>query len=64
MTKIQVYVKNSYGADRFYPANDRAKAITALSGIATFNITMLHIIRALGHEVEIVADPSLTGVRK
>lgn len=61
---VQVKVRNVYGAPKIYPANAAAELFAQLAGIKTFNNHQLNLVRALGHEVQLVPDvPSLDEVQ-
>ena len=52
---ITVAVRNVYGNDLVYPADDRAALFAALAGAKTFNAKQIATIRALGYTVHVAA---------
>ena len=48
---ITVKVKNVYGQDLIYPADDNAQRFAQLTGKKTFTKYDLRLIRELGYEV-------------
>jgi hypothetical protein len=52
---ITVTVRNVYGNDLVYPADDQAARFIALLGTKTFNAYHLQHVRALGYEVRVAA---------
>jgi hypothetical protein len=52
MNKLQYRIKNVYGVDRMYPANESAQAICELTGAKTLQPSDLVIAQKLGFEME------------
>ena len=52
---ITVAVRNVYGNDLVYPADDTAATFAALIGAKTFNRQQLGLIRTLGYTVHVAA---------
>ena len=52
---IKVTVKSSYGNLRVYPACKTAHLLTELSSSATFSVSDIRAIKALGYAIEQVA---------
>ena len=52
---ITVAVRNVYGSDLVYPADDAAATFAALIGAKTFNRQQLGLIRTLGYAVHVAA---------
>lgn len=59
--EIQVYIRNVYGNDLVYPVCEKAKAFAAISRQATLN-NSIGLIKRIGFEVKVVADPSTKGL--
>lgn len=57
MEKIKVFVRNVYGKNLIYPECDRAKIFTKLVKKRTLDSYNLHLIHALGFEIEITNVP-------
>jgi hypothetical protein len=55
--KIEVFVRNVYGNQLVYPANQLALQFAQLVDNRTFSFRQLDLIRALGVEVVHVTDP-------
>lgn len=60
MNKVQVTVKNVYGNNLVYPANETAKIFAALCGKKTLDSRDLERIRLLGYEIEQVLPETET----
>ncbi len=58
--KIEISVKNVYGVERIFPANDEAKKFCALIGRKTFDNNHLDIIRSLGYSIEQVTENKIS----
>jgi len=56
---IKVEVRNVYGVDTVYPANDKAAIFALLAKKKTFSVSDLELIKALGFVVEEVAVKKL-----
>jgi hypothetical protein len=52
---ITVSVRNVYGTDKIYPADDTAALFANLTGTKTFSAAHLRVIRALGYTVHVAA---------
>ena len=52
---IKVTIKNVYGNRLIYPACDRAKAFTHLTGKKTLSHYNVETIKRLGYKVEVIA---------
>ena len=52
---ITVSVRNVYGNNLVYPADDTAGLFAALVGAKTFNAKQIHTIKALGYAVHVAA---------
>lgn len=52
---ITVTVRNVYGNDLVYPADDMAARFAALIGAKTFNRSQLGQIKALGYAIHVAA---------
>jgi hypothetical protein len=52
---ITVQVRNVYGNDLVYPADDAALTFARLTGAKTFNAHQVRCIRALGYAVHVAA---------
>lgn len=52
---ITVAVRNVFGNDLVYPADDAAATFAALIGAKTFNRGQLCLIRTLGYAVHVAA---------
>lgn len=50
---VEVTIRNVYGADKVYPANDLAYSLAELAGTATLTPRALAIARDMGFEVRI-----------
>ncbi len=51
-TTIEIYNKNVYGRDLFYPHNDNAKRVTKLLGKKTLNLADIKRLEAIGFTVK------------
>jgi hypothetical protein len=60
--KITVAVRNVYGYDLVYPADDSAALFAALLQVNTFNGHQLRIIRALGYTINVAAGTLPAGM--
>jgi hypothetical protein len=54
---VQVRVKNVYGTDTVYPANEAAELFAQIAGTKTLTPQTMHLIRRLGYTVELVDQP-------
>lgn len=54
MTTIKVSIKNVYGNELIYPANDVANRLTDLMGKKTFSRSDLRKLQLLNFDVEVV----------
>lgn len=52
MNKLQYRIKNVYGVDRMYPANESAIAICELTGAKTLQPSDIETAKKLGLEPE------------
>lgn len=52
---ITVAVRNVYGNDLIYPADDQAALFASLLAVKTFNRRQLATIKALGYAVHVAA---------
>jgi len=52
---ITVSVRNVYGNDLVYPADDSAALFASLVGAKTLNIAQLRTIKALGYSVHVAS---------
>ena len=52
---ITVAVRNVFGNDLVYPADDAAATFAALINVKTFNRRQLGLIRTLGYAVHVAA---------
>ncbi len=52
---ITVFVRNVYGNDLIYPADDNATLFAALIGVKTFNRKQLVLVKALGYAIHVAA---------
>ena len=50
---VEVTIRNVYGADKVYPANDLARSLAELAGTTTLTPRALAIARDMGMEVRI-----------
>jgi len=57
-TTITIEIKNNYGKQVFYPANDQAKTIARIAGTKTLSRTVLLNCETLGFEI-VVKSPVL-----
>lgn len=57
MNPVLVMVRNVYGNELIYPANDTAKTFAALIGKKTLDRNDFRLIRLLGFDVEQVRQP-------
>lgn len=57
MNPVQVEVRNVYGNELIYPANDTAKTFAVLIGKKTLDRNDFRLIRLLGFEVEQIRQP-------
>ena len=51
---IQVNIKQVYGVDRVYPANDKAIILTQLTNKKTLDKRDIELIKQLGYEIEVI----------
>jgi hypothetical protein len=58
MNTIQVYERNVYGRSTIYPTGEEAPILQALTGRKTLTTADLCHLNNLGHEIEVVPDPS------
>ena len=49
---VCIEIKNNFGTDHFYPANEKAELFTRLTGNKTLTLKDLANIKALGYTVE------------
>jgi hypothetical protein len=61
-TKVMIQVKNVYGNELLYPANETAELFTKLLGTKTFSVSQLKLIQELGFEIEQAAPNFLKGL--
>lgn len=54
MQKVLVKIKNVYGNELIYPANDTAKIFADIAGQVTLTRETLKNIKDLGYEIEVV----------
>ncbi len=52
---VTVAVRNVFGNDLVYPADDTAGLLVRLAGTKTFSAHQLRMIRALGYSVHVAA---------
>ena len=57
-TTITIEIKNNYGKQVFYPANDQAQTIARIAGTKTLSETVLSNCKTLGFEI-VVKSPVL-----
>lgn len=50
--KLIIRIKNVFGTDRIYPANETAEKFLRLLGGKTFSESQIKHIRELGYEIE------------
>jgi hypothetical protein len=55
---IKVFVKNVWGNERYYPANDQAFRFASLVGQATLTGSQIKTIMSMGFTLETTAAPS------
>jgi hypothetical protein len=60
MDQVEVYVKNIYGRDAIYPANETAMNLCLLAGQKTLTPREIKLIRRLGYKVVQVHAPHKT----
>jgi len=53
--KVLVTIKQVYGNETIYPANDTAQVFADLIGTKTLSRSKLGLIQALGYELEVKA---------
>lgn len=53
--KFKVTIKNVYGTDLIYPADNFSQAITRLKGTKTLSRYDLEILKGVGYEPEVIA---------
>lgn len=58
---ITVAIRNVFGSDLVYPADDNAALFATLIGAKTFSLRHLVLIKALGYTVHIAAGKLPTG---
>ena len=58
---VQVVLKNVYGNELVYPANEVAHKFAALLNVKSFNRHQIESIKALGYEFVQVSAPSSKG---
>ena len=58
MNPIQVFERNVYGRSNIYPTGELAPYIQSLTGKTTLDPRDLRNLQHLGHEIEVVPDPS------
>lgn len=54
---IQVRIKTVYGAEKIYPVCDKACVFAKLVGQKTLTRENIKLIKELGYEILVVADP-------
>jgi hypothetical protein len=54
--KIQVFIKNVYGNDFFYPKCEIAKAFSNIAKTKTLSIENLKTISSMGYHVQLVDE--------
>ena len=54
--KVQVKIKQTYGRDNIYPANETALLFTRIIGNKTFSKQQLRLIKELGYEIEPISQ--------
>lgn len=59
---LQIKVRNVYGNQMFYPANEVAKEFAYLSGTKTLSYNALASAKRLGFTVEQVSDVDLSSI--
>jgi hypothetical protein len=59
---VLVEVRNVYGRDTIYPANDNAERLAAIAGTKTLQPRHLELARGLGLEVREVTQQKLANV--
>ena len=52
MIKLQIHIRNVYGNDVAYPANDAAKCIANIAGTKTLTRASLLNVLAMGIDIE------------
>jgi hypothetical protein len=63
MTTIQIFERNVYGRSTIYPTGELAPYIQSLTGKTTLDPRDLRNLQHLGHEIEVVPDPSSSVTR-
>jgi hypothetical protein len=53
---IQIEVRNVYGNETIYPANETAKTFAAIAGTKTLKSETLKLAKSLGYKVELVQN--------
>jgi len=56
---IMIWTRNVYGKQNIYVAGEEGEAIAKLTGKKTVTLSDIKALKALGHTVEIVADPDM-----
>lgn len=59
--KVEIIVKNVYGKETVYPANETAKKFAAIAGTTTMTHQLLCQVEALGIEIEDVTPRKAFG---
>lgn len=54
---MQYFIRNVYGKDCTFPANDAAKIATDIAGTTTLRPRDMALLKTLGHTFERVHDP-------
>lgn len=60
MPEFKAFIRNVYGKQLAYPANETAAKFAILLGVKTFNAHQLHQIQDLGYTMVQVTDPLTT----
>lgn len=53
---IQIEIRNVYGNESMYPANDAARHFAAIAGTKTLKSDTIRHAKALGYSVEVVPN--------
>ena len=56
MDTVEVTVRQVYGADKIYPANDAGRFFCTLTGNKTLRPMDIGVIRNLGFEVRVLSE--------
>jgi hypothetical protein len=58
---IAISVRNVYGEDKYYPANDQARSLASIAGTKTLTISTMRLAADMGFTIRCMAGRNTYG---